>query len=159
MKRKILMIALLILTVVNVTAFGTFAYKRWCPVGASCPEGETAQGRSLKQQLGLSDEQVAQMKTFQDIFYPKMEALSQKIKKERLDLVRELMKESPDSTRIERVLRHTDSLQVALQREVVSHLLLQKEVFTPAQQEKFFSMVFERCSVGMKQQHHPEKSQ
>jgi Spy/CpxP family protein refolding chaperone len=157
MKKKWLVLGLILLTAFNLSALGTLVYNRWCHDGASYPpEAEVAPGHYMRQQLGLTNEQAARMKTFRETFHPKIEALSQRMKEKRLDLVKELMMESPDSVRIEHILQQTDSLQAALQREVVNHLLLEKEIFTPEQQEKFFSIVLERFSVGMTPQRHHE---
>ncbi|TSA21482.1 periplasmic heavy metal sensor [bacterium] len=157
MKRKWFTIALILLTVINLSALWIFVYNRWCHEGASsCENEEVEQGHFMKRHLGLTDEQVAKIKTSRETFDVNIEALSYKMKEKRLDLVKELMAEAPDSVRIERILRQVDSLQAALQREVAKHLLLEKEIFTPEQQKKFFSIVLERFSVGMKQEQHHE---
>jgi len=157
MKKRWFVFGLILLTVFNLSALGTLGYNRWfhnraCPL----PCAEVEPGYCMRQQLDLTDDQVARMKTFRETFHPKIEALSQQMREKRIDLVKELMVESPDSVRIERILCQVDSLQVRLQREVVKHLLLEKEIFAPEQQEKFFSMVLERFSVGMKQEQHHE---
>jgi len=157
MKKKWLIIALILVTAINLSALGTFVYNRWRHDAASCSAEEEAEpGHYMKRHLGLTDDQLDKMKTFQATLHPQIEALSQRMKEKRLDLVKELMTESPDSMRIEQILHQVDSLQAALQREVVKHLLLEKEIFTPEQREKFFSIVLERFSVGMKQEQHHE---
>ena len=60
------------------------------------------------------------------------------------------MAEASDSLELERIVAEIGSLQVALQREVVRHLLEEKAIFTPAQREKFFSLVLERFAVDTK---------
>jgi len=157
MKKKWFTIALILLTVINLAALGAFVYNRWHHEGASRHEDEEVeQGHFMKHHLGLTDDQVAKIKTFRETFDLNIETLSYRMKEKRLDLVKELMAQAPDSVRIERILQQVDSLQAALQREVVKHLLLEKEIFTPEQQKKFFSIVLERFSVGMKQEQHHE---
>ena len=70
--------------------------------------------------------------------------------RKRLELVRGLMAEAPDSLELERIVAEIGSLQAFLQREVVRHLLEEKSVLTPAQQERFFSLVLERFAVDTK---------
>jgi len=156
MKMKWIIIAF-ILTVINLSALGTFAYNRWYSEGTSVGEDkEVEQGHFMKHQLCLTDEQVAKTRTCREKCDVCIDALSYRMKEKRLDLVKELMAEAPDSVRIKHILQQVDSLQAKLQREVVKHLLLEKEILTPEQQKKFFSIVLERFSEGMKPEQHPE---
>ncbi|MBI5417804.1 periplasmic heavy metal sensor [Candidatus Poribacteria bacterium] len=150
MNKKWLTIALIILTIINISILGTFIYKRFCYDRGMCRIGEDNNFHHMKQKLGLTDEQVAKMKNFRDKFHPKFEASAQMIREKRLELVKELMAVSPDSTRIEHILQQMSLSQSALQREVVNNLLMQKGIFTTNQQEKFFSIVLERFSVRNK---------
>lgn len=90
------------------------------------------------------------MKNSRKRFNAGIEALSRTLREKRHTLVEELKRESIDSARIEDILRQIDSSQSLLQREVVNHLLTDKEIFTPEQQEKFFSIVLERFPEGDK---------
>lgn len=150
MNKKWFMIALIILTIFNLSVMGTFIYRRWCFNKANCNMDENEHFYRMKKRLGLTDEQVSKVKDFRKKFHPKINGLSQTLKEKRLDLVKELMAQSPDSTRINYLLKQMDSSQSALQQEVVNHLLLEKDIFTKDQQEKFFSFVLERFSVGNK---------
>lgn len=150
MKKKWFTIAIILITVVNLSALGMFMYNRWCPKeGVMCETKEVEQGSLMKHHLGLTDEQITKMKTCRMKCGPNIESLSSKMKIKRQDLVKELMAENPDSVRIEGILKQVDSLQVAMQREVVKHLLREKEIYTPEQRKKFFSIISEQFSSGI----------
>ena len=138
---------LILLTVLNLSALGTFLY-HWIETEHS--DRETPAPVFMREELGLSDEQIARMRSHRETFHPRVAASSEEMHRRRLALVRELMAEEPDSLELGRIVSEIGSLQVALQREVVRHLLEEKAVFTPAQREKFFSMVLERFAVDTK---------
>lgn len=150
MSKKWFLIILILLTVINLTTIGTFMCRRYCYKKGFFPMGKDGHFRHMKRELCLTDEQVSRMKNSREKFDPKIEALSQPLKERRHALVEELMKESPDSVRVEYMLREIDSSQSLLQREVVNHLLVDKEIFTPEQREKFFNVILERFSAGNK---------
>lgn len=151
MRKKWFTITIIIITVVNLSALGMFMYNRWCPKdGAECENREVEQGDFMKHHLGLTDEQITKIKTCRKKCIPNIEALSSKMRERREELVKELMAEVPDSLRIDQILQQVDSIQVAVQREVVKHLLLEKEIYTPDQRKKFFSIISEHFSGGMK---------
>ena len=139
---------LILLTVLNLSALGAFLYHRFEPEHAHMePPGPVF----MRKELGLSDEQIARMQSHRATFHPRVTVFSDEMHRQRLALVRELMAEEPDSLELERIVTEIGSLQVALQRNVVRHLLAEKAIFTPAQREKFFSLVLERFAVDTKQ--------
>jgi len=98
----------------------------------------------MKRCLGISDEQASNLDVLEKTYKPKVEASSSMMKEKRIELVKELMKEKPDSMRIGQILREVDSLQAQMQREVVERLIEEKRILTPEQQEKFFSLVLSK---------------
>jgi len=143
MKHKWIIIAFGLLTVINLSALGTFVYYRGSRSAVTdCPVNKTVNHSCyLKQHLEMTDEQTSKVDEAEKIFHPVTESLALKMKEKRIELVGELMKESADSTRIENILKQVDSLQASMQRQIVHLLLHEKGVLTSPQQEKFFSIV------------------
>jgi Spy/CpxP family protein refolding chaperone len=50
-----------------------------------------------------------------------------------------------DTLQIRRLCRQIDSLQSAMQEWTVRHLMEQKQIFTPSQQEKFNALMMNCC--------------
>ncbi|MDD5772947.1 MAG: periplasmic heavy metal sensor [bacterium] len=153
MNKKWFMIILVILTIINLSILGTFIFKRVYHKRGFFPLGREEHFIHMKKQFHLTDEQVSRMKSSREKYESKIEALSQELKEKRHTLVKELMKESPDSTRVEDMLSLIDSSQSVLQREVVEHLLADKEILTPEQQEKFFTVILGHFLDGNKTKH------
>ncbi|MBI4650065.1 Spy/CpxP family protein refolding chaperone [Candidatus Desantisbacteria bacterium] len=146
MNKKWFLIVVIILTIINISVLGTYTLRRRYHGRENYGLGKDEHFRHLKRKLGLTNEQVVKVKNYRNKFNPKIEVLSKTIKERRLNLVKELMKEYPDSTNIGYILNQLDSSHSALQHEVVNHLLAEKGIFTHEQQEKFFSIVLKRCS-------------
>ena len=143
MKKKWFVVSIILITIINLSAFGTYIYNRWRHSKIIyCSSTDTAShGCYMKRCLGISDEQASNLDVLEKTYKPKVEALSSMMKEKRIELVKELMKEKPDSMRIRQILREVDSLQAQMQREVVERLIEEKRILTPEQQEKFFSLV------------------
>ena len=147
MKQRFLF-GLILLTALNLSALGAFFYHREKSVSA---DRTSSVPIFMREDLGLSEGQIAQMEARREVFHPKVAAFSEDMHRWRLALVRELMAEEPDLQELERIVSELGSLQVALQREVVHNLLAMKAIFTPAQQERFFSLVLERFAMDTKE--------
>lgn len=135
MGKKWLLTVIVLLTVVNLSALGTFTYKLWCN---RKPRGGDAHFRYLKKRVRLTDEQVSKMKDFREKIRPKIESLSREIEEKRTELLKELMAESPDTARIEGMLNEMNLSQSAIEREVVNSILSQKGMLSPQQRKKLF---------------------
>jgi Spy/CpxP family protein refolding chaperone len=138
-----IIIVIILLSLINLSALGTLIYYRCCPpTASSCIMDKTMDhGCYMKEHLNMSEEQAANLSKVEKSSRSITDALAVTMKEKRIKLVEELMKDKPDSSRIEDILRSVDSLQENMQREVVKRLLHEKNVLTPQQQEKFFSLV------------------
>jgi Spy/CpxP family protein refolding chaperone len=145
MSKKILLGILVILTVVNLSALGTFLYHRFKSPSRPCLSERAGTGfEILKRELSLSPEQTKLIEKLRLSFHEGIDALSKRQEVVRRDLVRELMKEKPDPDRLSGCVESINDLQLQAQNRVVEQLLAVKEVLTDAQREKFFSLVLER---------------
>ncbi|HNW58796.1 MAG TPA: periplasmic heavy metal sensor [bacterium] len=159
MKKRWFLAALLLLTVVNLAAFSSLAWRRWCAHCSSkacCP---VATAGILSQELDLSPEQTAAVESLHSRFSADARILSERLEQEQVVLTQELMKEQPDSAVISLVLRRISDRQYGLSRASVDHLLAQKKLLSPGQQQKLFGMVLHSCAMNSSQCIHPSTNQ
>ena len=145
MKRKFLYIIMAVLLVVNLTAFATFTYHRCCGKPESCryvqPKNE---GTFLCKELSLTDAQIAEMKNESDAFHSQADSINTSLNAKRTELINLLMQANPDTGKINQQVDEVNSLQAALQKQVIFYLLQRKEIMTPEQQKKFFAILKSR---------------
>lgn len=146
MKKKIAIFTIVLLLVINLSAFVTMAYNRLsykkCPMAT---EGE-ATGVYLCQELSLNENQIEKVKSIRRDFSERSTAITEPLQKKRAELVILLALENPNMSQIDVTAAAIDSLQSELHRQVIKYLLKEKKVFSPEQQQKFFSMISERLN-------------
>jgi len=152
MKRNIVYAAAIILTIVNLVAFGTLLYNRW---GAAQPSRlvdlRDQRFDQMKRELALSVEQTAQLDVYRAAFHAGLDSLSSELVAARTQLAHALSAQELDTTRINSNFDEIGRLQSAAQRRVISHLLSVKSMLNPGQQKKFFAIVLERFSSASDQ--------
>jgi Spy/CpxP family protein refolding chaperone len=147
MKRNILYTAVIILTVVNLTAFGTLLYNRWNAARPpSLPEGRDQRFEQMKRELALSADQTAHIDEYRTMFHAELDSLATPLVAARAQLAQALLEGKLDTARVDSILDNIGRLQSAAQRRVISHLLSVKSILNPEQQNKFFTIVLERFS-------------
>jgi len=152
MKKNIVYTAAIILTVINLAAFGTLLYNRWS--GAQAPsssEGCDQRFEQMKRELALSAEQAAQLDVYRTTFHAELDSLSTQLVAARTQLAHALSEDTLDSGRVNIILNNINGVQSAAQRKVISHLLSVKSILTPGQQKKFFAIVLQRFSSASDQ--------
>jgi Spy/CpxP family protein refolding chaperone len=137
MKRTWLGIGLGLLIVVNVAALLTLGYGRWCTHHG----GRTAELGGAHKELGLTAVQEAQIAPLRSAFHAELARLRPALRAKREELVRLLAAPEPDRAQVNEVVKQINSLQAELQNAVLEHLLAEKKILTPAQQEKFISIL------------------
>jgi len=147
MKRNIVYTAAIILTAVNLGAFGTLLYSRWNGAQPPSPlEGRNQRFEQMKRDLALSGEQTAQLDVYRTTFHAELDSLSLHLVAVRIQLARALSENAVDTSRVNGMLDNIGRLQSSAQRKVISHLLSVKSMLNPDQQSKFFAIVLERFS-------------
>ena len=147
MKKKLFYAFIALLTIFNLSAFGTLIYRNYFTSGEIQEDG-CSMVMCLKDSLNLSEKQVGRMKECNGCFQHNSMVLSVKLKECRTDLIRSIKSENVDSSKINKLLIKIDSLQSGLLREVVTNLLTHKEIMTNKQREKFFSMILNEFSTN-----------
>lgn len=152
MKKNIVFTAAIVLTVINLVAFGTLLYNRWgCSQTPSCSEERDQRFEQMKQELALSAEQTSQLDLYRTTFHAEIDSLSTLLVIARTRLAHALSEEKLDTTRVNTILDEIGRLQSSAQKKVISHLLFVKSILNPKQQKKFFAIVLERFSSASDQ--------
>ena len=143
MKSKILMIVLLVSLAANLSIAATVGYHFW----KAAPKTEVApcfQGPSdqhLYQLLGLSEQQLSQIKPMAHAFHAKLKQLSADVADQRNQLMGLVKQDEPDLDRIKAVQNELAAFQGQIQDEVVAHILQIKQILNPQQKARFFQLL------------------
>jgi Spy/CpxP family protein refolding chaperone len=152
MKRNIVYAAAIILTVVNLAAFGTLLYNRWSNAQPPHLSDQRDQRfEQMKKELALSAEQVTQLDMYRTTFHAELDSLSTQLVAARTQLAHALLEDKLDTARVNSNLDTISRLQFSAQRKVISHLLSVKRILNPDQQKQFFAIVLERFSSASDQ--------
>jgi len=154
MKRNILILSLIISVAINIGVFGNAGYHWIKSKGEKPRHGETAQSpmSAFCKKLDLSKEQISEMESLRKTLDPKIEEIKKELKEKRVQLVNQLMESEPDREKIDIELSEIESLQTELQKIVIDHMLQEKKILSPEQQEIFFSIILKRlCPNGRHQ--------
>jgi len=148
--KKGFLIALILLTVVNLSALATLVYHRLdCrkPAGPCAENAPSCAGR-LEKTLELTKAQQQEFMRQQSVYSQQTDHLAVQLYDCRVSLSRCLLHAAADTVQLQTLLCRMDSLQSLLHRRVVHHLLEQKKYLSPQQQEKFFSMILKQCTLN-----------
>ena len=142
MKKKYI-IAIILLTVINLSALGTMVYHR-C-FGKACLRHQAAEGKDfLCRQLCLSDSQMEQMHAIRQTCRKHINEINIRLQQKQSDLLDLLQVQDVDSFAVEVSLASIHAIQVDLQRRVIRNLLKEKAILTPKQQTRFFFIMKQR---------------
>ncbi len=96
----------------------------------------------------LTETQRLQVQEIRRTFLPKMEGIRKNLYACRAELAERLFEEPADRSKIaaiaEQILRH----QSELEKEVIEHILEEKELLSPAQKRKFYEIIVKEFSSG-----------
>lgn len=151
MKKKAIIFVVVLLTLFNLTALTTVAYHKWMTGDGDAggygigdggppfpPSGPSE--RMLRHRLGLSDEQIARLKEVRQGFAERTEPLRSELGDLNLSMFELMKSDSPDTVAIFAVMDSIGSIQNALQKEGIKHILDEETVFTSEQRQNLFSM-------------------
>lgn len=145
MKKNLVILFLILLTIINVAALATIAYHRLHSKRLFRPMGRPDRGMSfIKQELDLNEEQVKEFEAQAKRFKIETEPIRDSLRAKRRDLMDEVAAEQPSMDKLDKLTEEIGALQAALQKKTIMHLLKEKSFLTPEQQQKFFSLLKER---------------
>jgi len=102
--------------------------------------------------IALTKEQKRQVEDIRRDFLPKVEGIRQSLRANRLQLNELLFAEVPDLKTIAAKNNEILALQATLEREVIDHILQEKELLSPEQKREFYHVIrneFEKGGLGV----------
>jgi Spy/CpxP family protein refolding chaperone len=132
LKKRIFIIAMALLFIINITALATLSYNRWLKPWPRSDESW--------EELSLSPQQSQKMQNLRFSFEQEVESLRLQMRERRNALLGEARNPSPNLDRIDSLIEEIGVLQINIQKKSVRNLLKDKRVLTPGQQKKYFSL-------------------
>ena len=96
----------------------------------------------------LSPKQRERVQEIRRTFLPKVQGIRQNLRRERAELARRLFSEPSNRDEIYEVARQIVDHQSELEREVIEHILEERELLTPSQKRKFYEIIIEQFASG-----------
>jgi hypothetical protein len=96
----------------------------------------------------LSDEQRLKVQNIRRTFLPKVERIRQDLCGYRLELAKALFSDPTDRDRVQTISQAIIRCQSELEREVIEHIIEEKELLNVKQQKRFFEIILEQFSHG-----------
>ncbi|MGE5300101.1 MAG: Spy/CpxP family protein refolding chaperone, partial [Acidobacteriota bacterium] len=108
--------------------------------------------------IKLTEEQKTQVEEIRKDFLPRVAGIRQALRQRRLELNDLLFGEPPDMQAIAGKSGDISKLQAQLEREVVDHILQEKELLSPEQKRQFYDVIrteFEKGGLGVHGEQRP----
>ncbi|HUO77875.1 MAG TPA: Spy/CpxP family protein refolding chaperone [Thermodesulfovibrionales bacterium] len=108
--------------------------------------------------ITLTKEQKRQVEEIRRDFLPKVEGIRQSLRLNRLQLNDLLFAEEPDMKTIGEKSGEISALQAELEREVIGHILQEKELLSPEQKRQFCEVIrgeFDKGGLGVHGERRP----
>ncbi len=102
--------------------------------------------------IALTNEQKRQVEVIRKDFLPKVEGIRQALLRNRLQLNDLLFVDAPDLKTIAEKSNEISALQAKLEREVIDHILQEKELLSSEQKRQFSQVIrneFEKGGLGV----------
>ena len=96
----------------------------------------------------LSEEQRRQVQEIRRVFLPKVAKIRQQLYLKRAELADLLFTESPDRQKIFAVADEILHHQSELEHEVIEHILEERQILTPAQERRFYTIIVDQFGSG-----------
>ena len=142
MKKRVFIIAMVLLLIINITALATLSYNRWIkPWPRSDDSWEQSESwQDMQRDVSLTRQQSQSMQNLRLSFEREVESLRLRIWEKRNALLVEVRNPSPNLDRIDSLIEEISSIQTSIQKKSVRNLLNDKKILSPRQQEKYFSL-------------------
>jgi heavy-metal resistance protein len=96
----------------------------------------------------LSPEQRERVQEIRKTFLPRIHGIRQNLRRDRAELARRLFSEPSVRDEIYEVAKRILDYQSELEREVIEHILEEKELLAPPQKRKFYQIIVEQFASG-----------
>ncbi len=139
MKKNLVILFLILLTIVNIAALVTFVYHRFQPrpplLSMHPPDKPE---NFIRRELNLNEEQTKQFEAHFDKFKMEMDPILDSLRAKRAELTEEMAAGEPSVAKLDRMAGEIGALEVRLQKKTITHMLETKAFLNPDQQKKFF---------------------
>lgn len=151
---------IIILTLVNLTALATMIYQRWMnPEKSPCKPMQEVRFEQIKRELALTPAQTARFEKIRHDFHSRIDSLNLILEGQNQALLQEIWQSQTNDARIDSLLNRISQLQMKSKHLVIWHFYQFKEVLTPDQWQKFYSIVAERFPGRFKNSGFPRQLQ
>jgi len=141
MKKRFVLIIFIFLFIVNLSAIFTFSYNRWLKPKINLAEEDPQEmWNSIQAQMVLDPPQLEKMKSLRFSFEKEILNLRMEIWKKRRALLEEIRNSDPDLARIDKAVDELSRLQSEIQKKTIRNILKDKEILSPRQQRRYFSL-------------------
>ena len=141
MKKRFVLIILIFLFIVNLSAIFTFSYNRWLKPKINLAEEDPQEmWDSIQDQMVLDPPQLEKMKSLRFSFEKEILSLRMEIWQKRKALLEEIRNPEPDLARIDKAVDELSRLQSEIQKKTIRNILKDKEILSPRQQRRYFSL-------------------
>jgi hypothetical protein len=144
MKNKVISFVIVALIAISFSFLGSFVYNY------VFEESKKPKEDKVSVSLALSETQTGKMKECQHCFKDNCGAINSESKKKKIDLIKELKEDNPNTDHINALLSEIDSLQSLLLHTTVQNILEQKDILDDSQKDKFFSILINQMSNEQK---------
>jgi Spy/CpxP family protein refolding chaperone len=146
MKKTLLLAAIALLVIINITALTTIAYNRWFKSEEARFPHPSGYDRNhamafLHHELSLTDEQIEQLREQRTEMEENSRDFKIQLHESRKALMALMKAENPDEAQIDGLIEEIGRIQIALEKQVIHHMLRERTIFTPEQREKFLLML------------------
>jgi len=108
--------------------------------------------------IALTENQKQQVEDIRRDFLPRVAGIRQALRQNRLELNDLLFTEPSDMQAVEAKSRDISKLQAQLEREVIEHIIQEKELLAPEQRMQFYEVIrgeFEKGGLGVHGEQRP----
>ncbi len=143
MKAKIFIFILVFSLAINAAVLATMGYHyyriSYLIPSAPCPV--SPEGHHLYQDIGLSNQQLAQMGPLAQKFHSRLEKLSASMEGKKEILLDLLSQKEIEQGKIEGLRKEMAGIQDEIQKEVIEHILETRRILDAEQQQRLFDLM------------------
>jgi len=141
MKRKLVIFAVILFTLFNLSAFSALAYQRWISRKNLGPAQWGEPEMRMFRRLGLNNGQLSRVRKSRVLFFEKTEPLARRAHDLNIKVFRLLREDTPDTLAIFALIDSIGSIQNQLQKEAIIHIVNEGDIYTPEQRDRFFNLI------------------
>lgn len=96
----------------------------------------------------LKQHQRDQVQAIREVFLPKVDGIRKNLYFQRAELAEALFAEPCDRAELQSISKQIIQFQSELEKEVIEHILEEKELLSPSQKRKFYEIIVDQFSFG-----------